>query len=447
MNDLGIANSILAVSQPDKVYRPQSAEDVLYRFMNDTIGPWLTIGGLLVLPAACAALLRWAGSSRRGPQTGWSLLGGIMAGVLLGPVIFGRLLPSEFERCIIGGVQEHHARDALISRQGADLEVANFAGWNREQIDELRSRHTQELAERDHALREARWRDQAPLRGFTLVITALVLLGAGAFAVERSDPSGIHNGNQSRAGWISAVSIGLWSAALPGALAYTVMVGWWRYSAAPAALVAAALAIGPWALMPGDRKSADQSEIGGARTVQAAGRVASLLALAIAIWSMWSQKGMEGLVLAMPLGALPIGWMLGRFMRRSAVTRIIEHLLIPTMAACVAIEIDLFEQFAFWPIIVIVLLSGPGRWLGAQLGAVLSDRRRGWRAMRLVHGAMAAGPTQIAVAAIGAHTWTVPENLLLPLLLGAVLMELSRARRFMVRPAPDDAPPLPTEIA
>ncbi len=54
--------------------------------------------------------------------------------------------------------------------------------------------------------------------------------------------------------------------------------------------------------------------------------------------------------------------------------------------------------------------------------------------MRLVMGAMAAGPHQLAITAIAVHTWAIPGSLGLGLLLGAVFIETTAGlRRSMAR--------------
>ena len=45
--------------------------------------------------------------------------------------------------------------------------------------------------------------------------------------------------------------------------------------------------------------------------------------------------------------------------------------------------------------------------------------------MRLVLGSMATGPTQLAVAAVAVHTWSITPPLALALLTGAVVVEIS----------------------
>ena len=113
---------------------------------------------------------------------------------------------------------------------------------------------------------------------------------------------------------------------------------------------------------------------------------------------------------------------------------VFEIVFVPLLAACVGMKIDIYAHFSIWPLVVFVLLSGDGRWLGALMGALLPGGRKGMRTMRLVMGSMACGPTQLAVAAVAAHTWAVPESVPYALLLGAVYIEMSAPlRRIMAR--------------
>jgi hypothetical protein len=375
------------------------------------------------------------------------MMGGVMAGVLLGPTIFGRVLPAQYEHGFVGGVLQRQARDALITRRRADEQVALQAQLHPDEIEQMKSRHAREQRDIDEAWQSAKWDHQAPLRGFALTGAALTLFGSGLFAVRRGD---------AQQGLIAPLSIGVWAAAVPGALAYAAMTWWWEYSPQQAAAVAAAVAIGPWVLTPIDQDAADQAELGGARMIQTAGRIASLIALGVFAWAMWSRSNSAAdLLWVAPLLALPIGWITlnrvpGLFPNLKGISDLFSLLLIPALAACVAVRIELIEHFAFWPIVIVLLLSDEGRWIGAFLGAMLPGGRRGLRTLRLVMGSMAAGPTQLTVTALAVHTWTIPDQLLLPLLLGAVLIETTApARRKMAQQLIqteqelDDMPPSP----
>ena len=63
---------------------------------------------LIVTAAASAGLLRVV----RAPGPG--VIGGILAGVLLGPTIAGRFAPATWERVFVGGETERVERDRLL---------------------------------------------------------------------------------------------------------------------------------------------------------------------------------------------------------------------------------------------------------------------------------------------------------------------------------------------
>ncbi len=382
---------------------------------------------LVAVPVVAAALLRWA----RCP--GWAVLGGAVAGIVLGPSIFGRALPAQFQTLYVGGVEQQAQLAHFVRRQQADVIAAEHAGAGPEQLTELAEQHKHARRDLDSAWDTAKWADQRPLRAFTVAVVVLTLLGAGSLG-------GRHDG-QPRS-LIASMSVGAWSAGLPGGLAFAAMYWPWHRPLSEAALVGAAVAIGPWVLTSIDREAADQAELGGARMLQTAGLIATVLALAAVGWGLWLDKGIGGLLFATPLLAAPLahhlfpqkgsGVVFGGF--RAVGGAWVERVLVPVLAGCVAIKIDLFANFAVWPILVILLLSGDARWFGAFLGAMVLGGRRSLRTMRLVLGSMACGPTQLAITALAIHTWSIPGEYAMALLLGAVLIETTvGARRSMAR--------------
>ncbi len=381
----------------------------------------LAVTLLLAVSFGCAVLLRWA----RCP--GWRVVGGVAAGLLLGPSILGRVLPDDFAAIFDGGREQRVAVRALASRQGADLIAARRAGLSPDELTALADRQAQETRRADERLQRARWDGQRPLRLATGGLVALMLLGASVFAVEAGRRGG---------GLAAAASIGAWSAALPGGLAWFALRGLWDLPAVESGLGAAALAIGPWALTPADRDAADQAELGGARMVQTAGRIATVMALVVALAALGQGMGVQGVLWAAPLAAVIAAWPLpaARSRVRAVVRGVVELVIVPAVAATVAVRIDLTRDFALWLVVVVLLLSGDGRWVGAVTGTAILGGRRGLRTMRLVLGSMAAGPTQLAVTAIAAATWTIEPRLALALLLGAVMVEVSvPMRRGMAR--------------
>lgn len=390
---------------------------------------------VLIVSIAAAGLLRWAGAP------GSAVIGGAMAGILLGPTIFGRTMPQSYEQLFIGGVHEREQFQQRERQHAADRLAALEAGMDREAVENLRRDHERELEQYRDALDAARWSHQQPLRVVTAAVVGLTLLVGGMMRVPPTAAA------QS---WGSAMSIGMWAAALPGALAFLVMRWWWQHDLHSSALVAAAVMIGPWALTMVDRNAADMAEQGGAWMIQAAGRIATVIAMAIAGWALWSAHGIEHALWAGALLALPLGWLIGRLVPvsperdaahatedRSSETEpsynplhlIAQHAFLPALAGCAAVKIELFEHFAFWPLLVLLLLSGDGRWLGAVTGALLLGGRSGLRTMRLVLGSMACGPTQLAVLAIAVHLWALPDELPLAMLLGAIVIDATTPAR------------------
>jgi hypothetical protein len=282
----------------------------------------------------------------------------------------------------------------------------------------MHEQHRRELDEAVAQWRAAQWRDQATLRTFAMTITALALLCAAGFSVRQRDP---------RQNWLSSVSIGFWAAVVPASLAWLAARAWWGYEMHEAALLAGAVAIGPWALTASDRASADEAEHGGAHMIQRAGRVASALAVAAFFATLWHTGGGQKALYALPLLALPLGWVIR--IPPIVAARVAEWLIIPALAAMVAIKIEVFDHARLWPIIIVPLLGADVRWLGAFIGAMLPGGRSMFRTAAMVIGVMSTGPTQLAIAAVALHAWAFSESLALALLLSAMLNEFTSGTR------------------
>ena len=383
----------------------------------------LAIVLLAFVSVAWAVLLRWT----RCP--GWSVVAGVAAGLVLGPTILGRVAPEMYSGIFDGGLEQSRQLRELISHHGAEQAVALEAGATVETIAALQHRQAAAVDTATGVWRDARWAHQRPQRSFVAILAALTLAGAAAFAIPRCGhaPS-----------IVAAASIGAWSAALPGGIAWFMLRGPWEAGAAESMLVVAAVAIGPWALTAADRDTADDAEVGGARLVQVAGRIATLIAAGLVVAALALAHGWMGLLWAAPLAAVPLGWM-AKWPAVEVSRRILSLVVVPAVTASVAVRIDVLVDLTPWPVVVVVLLSTDGRWLGAFTGAQVLGGRRGLRTMRLVMAATVAGPTQIVVAAIAVSTWSIDTRLALALLLGAVLIELTGpARRAVAQRLAED---------
>ncbi|MHC5113264.1 MAG: hypothetical protein ACYTGP_02400 [Planctomycetota bacterium] len=384
---------------------------------------------LLVVPVLVALLLRWA----RCP--GWAVLGGVLAGLLLGPGILGRVAPTAFEDAFIGGVEEREARDATIRRHESDLLAARHAGVGETEIAAMIEARRPERLAAERAWEEETWRFQRPFRSYAALAAAIVLLGAGRSRLRETGRLG---------GPVAPLSIGGWSAALPGAVAVLACVKWFGHDTTEAVLAAAAVGIGPWMLTRTDTAVADRVEMRGALLVQAAGRVASVIAIAVAAWAFTRACGVVGLLAVAPLVALPLGWLVPEWGRERVWREVLLVAFVPSVAACCSLRVDPARDVAIWPILVFLVLSGDGRWLGAVVGAMLPGGRSGLGAMRLALGAMACGPTQLAIVAMAVHYRALPGSIAFALIAGAVAVEVGAPmRRWTARQLEEESPTPP----
>jgi hypothetical protein len=358
---------------------------------------------------------------RRLGVSGWRIAGGLVAGILLGPTLLGRVVPDFYESAFLGGVSERERVRAIDEERRAYEFVASAKGAGDVDRREKQLRYEAARAEAERAWRDAMHREQVACREIAILLAAVVLLGGG----RRRD---VH-----RPAMGDALSIGLWSAGLPAGMALLAMWSWaYAPSSAATFITVAAAAAGPWRLPPADAESASMIEQGGAKLVETAGRVACVIAGGVASIAIWrSSLGDTDRWLATGACAMPlVGWLVptGRW------NGFVERIAMPALAALTVVRIELFIEGAIWPLAVFVVLSGDGRWLGAYLGARLPGGRHGLRTMSLVLGSMAAGPTQLALAAIGAVTGLIPNSVVLGLAAGAAVVELSEpARRSMAR--------------
>lgn len=354
------------------------------------------IAALITLAVAAALLLR----ACRAP--GWSIIGGVCAGLLLGSTFLGRLAPDLYNKMYQGGAVQRHQLLALEHYQQLALTDPDRKSIAPDAIADAQ----RELASAQHTF-------QTPLRIIALCTTALVLLGAAAGSRGESDP---------RQHWFHGLSIGIWAAALPGGIAFIILHIYQDVAIAPALIASSAVAIGPWMLSQSDRHSADLAEHGGARLMQQAGAVSSTLAILTIAGAFYFSRGASDLIFIIPLAAIIVGWF-GLNIAATWLPTLLQFILIPSLAAFATVKIDLYDDFSFWPMLVIIVLSGDGRWFGAYFGALLPGGRESLRTMRLVMGSMACGPTQLSIAVIAAYSAILDAQYIMPIILGAALVE------------------------
>jgi len=393
--------------------------------MLSSIASWPLLALLLAMPPAAAWLLRRAGLP--GGAMGAAVAGGLLMGIILGPSIFGRVHPTLFDSMILGAADESQALRLAQRQHGAELLVAEHARLNDTELLELHAKHERELVAPRAVLQRATDSHQSIIWLVALLLITALLLALGSQSV----PVNAESKAPAPGFWLSAINIGMASAIVPGAIAFLITFKLWDAAIASAAFIAAALAIGPAALRREEQIDADNAELNGAAMLHAAARVATLITvIGLAVALIVSGLSISWWSLA-PLLALPAAWILasplGSTLQR--VGPLIHHIAVPIITAITALNVDLFRDVSIWPLLVILLFSDDGRGIGAMLGAMLPGGRRALRGLRLALGTVAAGPTQLAVTAVGVHAGLIPLWAVLPLLLGVVLIEATSALR------------------
>jgi len=416
---------------------------------------------IVATAAACAALLRGAGAP------GWATLGGIMAGLLLGPVILGRVSPDFHERLFVGGQAERQKRDSLAIRHGAErLVIAPHLGATTENMRRDEVRRTAEMDAAIARLLAARRMDQRPLLAFTLALAFVALLSASTRPPTTPDLTRLGEEYPDRSTASSHpvtslplaprstdwLSIGLWSATLPGAMAFFACSFLFDCSVPQSLAVAAAISIGPSLAFDASLRTIDDGDPGSARTIILAGIVASVLAAILWIASILMQPlEWTSAFLLLPLAALPVRWLLDRtrsrdpiaanpvdetsvpsagMLRPPRVPMLLHWMVLPSLAALAAIRIDVLDHTRLWPMLLFLLLSDDGRWAGSFLGSMLAGGRTALAAMRLAVPAVAAAPTQLALTAVLVSAARAPETILWPLQLGVAVIESTYGLRL-----------------
>ncbi|HWB19609.1 MAG TPA: hypothetical protein VG711_04855, partial [Phycisphaerales bacterium] len=390
--------------------------------------PFLSIALLCAVSLAISFILRKA----RIP--GFPIIAGLIAGVLLGPSFLGRIAPDFHERLFIGGASERITLNHVLARENADQYLAET--FDARVIDAQSAAASRpSISEARLSLESARRQHQRPLRIMASLLATLLVLTSALMSFERHNPARMF-----------ALNIGLWSFTLPAAVALFASLLLFDCDRYQSALVATAVGISPLFLLPFDRRIARNVEPAGPATLQFASRIAALLAVLIALWAfLSSQQGLAPTMIP-PLVAFPVSWLLHaclkavrtslRMRRKLARAVITSHsLLLPPLAALASIHVEIFHAFSIWPTLLILVLADDGRWAGALVGSILTAGRDPLPTFRLLLPTLSAGSAQLLLTSLAAITHTLPPPIILSLLLGVALIELTTnlRRRVAVR--------------
>lgn len=404
--------------------------------------PAVAVGVQLLLAAAAAmglaALLRRSGAP--GGRHGSAAVGGLVAGVLLGPAVLGAVAPGLHDRVFVGAADERAELAALADGQAREAAALRATGVSEIALTELTGRHAEARAPLEVRLARAEERFASIENTALGAVVAAYLVAAGALVIPMR-----------RAALRRLVGELTRSAPAPK----SVLAG-------PFAFVAAAIipaAVGGWVLRLGPGPSLALGASLAAPAVAASLRprdwwpalAGAGLAFVVALFL---AAGTSAAMLMMGFGAI-VMWLVPlaagggappRRVRRTARSAALGMLL-PTLLALAGSRVDPATAVgagAFWAAgVAAVLLAADGRWLAwvlawRALGSE-SDRDRIWaRGGR----AVSAGTGFVTAAlAAGFHAGgLLPGPALAGLLLGVLAIECTRGLRERLAPVLDSSP-------
>lgn len=374
---------------------------------------WL--GGAVLLMGLSLGL---AWLFRRSGLPGAAAVGGVVAGLALGPGVLGRIEPAAHDR-LFGCAPAELAAWREAERA---IEATQFAAGQAD-VDPASAREQVETLVREADARRAAWstavdRTRRPFLGLTFMLGAAVLLVSG---LARSD--GAPPGDRPRG---RGILLGAWSACVPAALA-AVGLRWFGEPAwSPTMLTTmAAVACGAWPLPAADRDATGTLAPGMLATLRLAAVVANTIAVSLLVAAAVVAAHPLATVGAVILGAaLLVGPALARLVPGDRLALPAIALLMPPLAALATIRIEPFLDIRWTLLVLLPLVAEDGRWLGSMLGSWLPGDVRFVRALGIGLTAIPAGPAMIAAAAIGLQAGFLAPPAGAGLVAGVLLIEV-----------------------
>ena len=398
---------------------------------HDPLGPdpshaLLGAAAVAAIGIALAWLLRRSGLRHA------AVAAGLVAGIMLGPMVLGPSAPTAFVRWIAGGAAERTAlRDAqrlVQARRAAML----HAGRVPTTTDPAGAAELEAVERCEAAVLQAEVDFAAPRRWIVLGLAAVAILAAMA------DPGPRQSIKQP-----TAFAKGAWLAAVPlsGTLLCLAFLESERGTPIAFALAActacAAVASGT------DRALVHREETTG--PLAQAARFATLLALVpliagvcVAANGAADAQRASWVALAACLGGLVVHGAAARWMHQAA-----EVAAVPALAALLVVSIDLRTQAHWITTALVALICSDGRWLGAWIGARSSGALDGGSPSRTALAAQGATTAQLGFVGILASTNALPAWGIVMLVLGALYLDVTGTLRFAaagsLRAADEDA--------
>lgn len=381
---------------------------------------------LLTMVAAIgvARLLRGLG------LPGARIMGGLLVGVILGPVVFGRIAPDDWIRIVMGGQMERARIHELERDHAAWRFAAATIPLPPEEVAAEADRHRADLEPLEARLQSAESEHARPWAVLS------ILLAAGAAACGRASRRPLERTPDRD----DPIAAGAWAAGFPALATWSVFAVIGRDAFGPEAMfTAAAVAIAGWSIESRDRRIA--GEVAGflARASSTAIWIACGIA-AIAAWKNgvgWGVAGVCALPMFIPLVHQP-GF-------RRGFRRLRDDVILPSLAAVCVIRSEFLLDVPWGLTLILVVIAGDGRWLGWYAGLRLSNAPGEAPLRASLSITDVAGP-QLAVAATATALGVIGPGLGFALVIAAAIIDLtSPLRRHLARGVerPGDEAPSP----
>jgi hypothetical protein len=392
--------------------------------------PLLLVGLIAVVGAAVAlaALLRRSGVA------GAALPAGVLAGLLLGPGVAGRLAPELWTATFEGPPEQLQAVIHAARERDALLFATSASGATETGPPDALEALEKRWAEADAAWARARSVHRSPIAIAFLLLAGMVFLASGGATAVRA-PIRRHQRTE------AIVHALWWSAAGIGGAALLLWINGDALLTPGSFLICAASCCGPWCIGREDRRIAREVANEGAPLLEHSGRIASTAAIALATIAILLWNGNSAVVgCLIALACLPIGWI---FPLRLAT--IADRFALPALTGLVFLSIEPFQDLSILLALGMYIVLEDARWFGGWIGLLVSDRAGTTGAARATLAALTVEPLIVAFVALGTASTAIRPELAGAALVGATgIAVLTKARRRAAirlgQPAPDSYP-------
>lgn len=390
---------------------------------------------ILAVPA-CLMAFALRSASVPGGRSNAAIVAGVFIGLLGGPGILGQVRPEWYRSMFAGSVKEAAILAETRQRHAGELKALREIDVTAAAIQERRREQEREIAPLDEALTRAVRTSRERRLTAAQALLGLFLLSVGPVLLPTGSRSFIRLARALPSVGAPAAAAGIAGTAVAFALPAIVSLLW---IAPPSGSIAIGLAFAApgisAALRPGVFIAAGFAVFACAASALLAG------------WSIGMTFAGGGLLLGLLLALGVEGPRLRRTLRRR-LPAVAHAILLPTIVALLAVSIDLDELMAgassaafWWCVIIGVLWSADGRWIGAWCGWKLfgpaESRPVAWTCAAQGVNA-AAGVAQTALALLLWAADVLPDAAVPGLLIGAIMVEATRGVRSWLASRLDD---------